>query len=137
MYSVYKFSKFVFRLSCLLLLLPTLRTLSASATEELFFVGLIGSVQIDSIIPYILRMDSSEFSLSGVVDPSSPGSESYVDPSRELSIPNPFPSEKITAIIHTTYGGNGLLNDEPKTFSSVSQSGDSLLPVATSVVSSS
>ncbi len=30
--------------------------------EELFFAGLIGSVQIDSIIPYILRMETAEYS---------------------------------------------------------------------------
>jgi hypothetical protein len=29
--------------------------------EELFFAGLIGSVQIDSIIPYILRMETAEY----------------------------------------------------------------------------
>lgn len=31
--------------------------------EELFFSGLIGSVQIDSIIPYILRMETAEYNL--------------------------------------------------------------------------
>ncbi|XP_054709498.1 orphan steroid hormone receptor 2-like isoform X2 [Uloborus diversus] len=45
----------------LLLRLPALRSLTPSITEELFFSGLIGSVQIDSIIPYILNMDSSEY----------------------------------------------------------------------------
>ena len=29
--------------------------------EELFFAGLIGNVQIDSIIPYILRMETAEY----------------------------------------------------------------------------
>jgi len=91
-------------------------------------------VQIDSIIPYILRMDSSEFSLSGVTNPSSPGSESYIDPSREPSVPNPFPPESVTAIIHSQFGANGLLSDDSKKFST--QSGDSLL-TATSAVSTS
>ncbi|GIX77780.1 nuclear receptor subfamily 2 group C member 1-A, partial [Caerostris extrusa] len=45
----------------LLLRLPALRSLQPSITEELFFSGLIGNVQIDSIIPYILSMDSSEY----------------------------------------------------------------------------
>lgn len=45
----------------LLLRLPALRSLQPSITEELFFSGLIGNVQIDSIIPYILKMDSSEY----------------------------------------------------------------------------
>jgi len=49
------------RLSKLLLRLPALRLLQPSVMEELFFAGLIGNVQIDSIIPYILRMESAEY----------------------------------------------------------------------------
>ena len=49
-----RFSKLVLRL------LP-LRSLLPNITEELFFSGLIGSVQIESIIPYILKMDANEF----------------------------------------------------------------------------
>jgi hypothetical protein len=48
------------RFSKLLLRLLPLRSILATITEELFFSGLIGNVQIDSIIPYILKMDSSE-----------------------------------------------------------------------------
>ncbi|UYV67428.1 NR2C1 [Cordylochernes scorpioides] len=44
----------------LLLRLMSLRSLSAAITEELFFAGLIGNVQIDSIIPYILKMEANE-----------------------------------------------------------------------------
>lgn len=40
-------------------LLP-LKSLSPQLTEELFFSGLVGSVRIHSIIPFILKMDSSE-----------------------------------------------------------------------------
>lgn len=40
----------------LLLRLPPLRALDPQILEELFFSGLIGQVQIDSVIPYILRM---------------------------------------------------------------------------------
>uniref|UniRef100_A0A8C4QGP9 Uncharacterized protein n=1 Tax=Eptatretus burgeri TaxID=7764 RepID=A0A8C4QGP9_EPTBU len=49
------------RLVQLLLRLPALRLMSSAITEELFFVGLIGNVQIDSIVPYILRMDADEY----------------------------------------------------------------------------
>ncbi|XP_031438350.1 nuclear receptor subfamily 2 group C member 1 [Clupea harengus] len=50
-----------YRLSRLLLRLPALRLISACVTEELFFTGLIGNVQIDSIIPYILKMESTDY----------------------------------------------------------------------------
>lgn len=49
------------RLAKLLLRLPPLQTLQAAVMEELFFAGLIGNVQIDSIIPYILRMETAEY----------------------------------------------------------------------------
>ena len=49
------------RFAKLLLRLLPLRSLLPNITEELFFSGLIGSVQIDSIIPYILKMDANEF----------------------------------------------------------------------------
>lgn len=49
----------------LLLKLPPLRAFQPHVMEELFFGGLIGSVQIDTIIPYILRTDSSEYGTSG------------------------------------------------------------------------
>ena len=49
------------RLTKLLLRLPPLHALSPSVMEELFFAGLIGNVQIDSIIPYILRMETAEY----------------------------------------------------------------------------
>lgn len=49
------------RLGKLLLRLPALRLLPPAVMEELFFAGLIGNVQIDSIIPYILRMETAEY----------------------------------------------------------------------------
>ncbi|XP_073802157.1 nuclear receptor subfamily 2 group C member 1 isoform X1 [Danio rerio] len=58
-----------YRLSKLLVRLPALRLMSAAVTEELFFAGLIGNVQIDSIIPYILKMESTDYNsqpISGV-----------------------------------------------------------------------
>ncbi|XP_029697216.1 nuclear receptor subfamily 2 group C member 1 isoform X2 [Takifugu rubripes] len=50
-----------YRLSKLLVRLPALRLISANVTEELFFAGLIGNVQIDSIIPYILKMETTDY----------------------------------------------------------------------------
>lgn len=51
------------RLGRLLLRLPALRQLSPSIMEELFFTGLIGNVEIDSIIPYILRLDTADYNV--------------------------------------------------------------------------
>lgn len=51
------------RLGKLLLRLPALRQLSPSIMEELFFTGLIGNVEIDSIIPYILRLDTADYNV--------------------------------------------------------------------------
>ncbi|CAL4087456.1 unnamed protein product [Meganyctiphanes norvegica] len=48
------------RFSKLLLKLPTLRALQPQVMEELFFAGLIGNVQIDSVIPYIMKMEMTE-----------------------------------------------------------------------------
>ncbi|XP_039262580.2 nuclear receptor subfamily 2 group C member 2-like [Styela clava] len=56
------------RLINLLLKLPVIRGMNGSVTEELFFAGLIGNVQIDSIIPYILRMETAEYSSGLVTD---------------------------------------------------------------------
>ncbi|XP_043943576.1 nuclear receptor subfamily 2 group C member 1 isoform X3 [Protopterus annectens] len=50
-----------YRVSRLLVRLPALRLLNACITEELFFTGLIGNVQIDSIIPYILKMETTDY----------------------------------------------------------------------------
>ncbi|XP_060036623.1 nuclear receptor subfamily 2 group C member 2 isoform X2 [Erinaceus europaeus] len=50
-----------YRLARILVRLPALRLMSCSITEELFFTGLIGNVSIDSIIPYILKMETAEY----------------------------------------------------------------------------
>ncbi|XP_053576652.1 nuclear receptor subfamily 2 group C member 2 isoform X2 [Bombina bombina] len=50
-----------YRLTRILVRLPALRLMSSSITEELFFTGLIGNVPIDSIIPYILKMETAEY----------------------------------------------------------------------------
>uniref|UniRef100_A0A673XMA3 Nuclear receptor subfamily 2, group C, member 2 n=1 Tax=Salmo trutta TaxID=8032 RepID=A0A673XMA3_SALTR len=50
-----------YRLTRILMRLPALRLMSSSITEELFFTGLIGNVPIDSIIPYILKMETADY----------------------------------------------------------------------------
>ncbi|KAE8612160.1 hypothetical protein XENTR_v10012746 [Xenopus tropicalis] len=50
-----------YRLARILVRLPALRLMSSNITEELFFTGLIGNVPIDSIIPYILKMETAEY----------------------------------------------------------------------------
>merc|ERR1719192_2236920 len=63
----------------LLLLLSPLRSLHADTLEDLFFSGLIGNIQIDSVIPYILKMEPREYQnhLGVKEEPSGPteGSE--------------------------------------------------------------
>ena len=48
------------RLCCLLLRLPGLSNFSTCSLERIFFTGLIGNVEIHSIVPYILGLDLSE-----------------------------------------------------------------------------
>ncbi|XP_022110032.1 orphan steroid hormone receptor 2-like isoform X3 [Acanthaster planci] len=55
----------------LLLRLPALRLLNPGIMEELFFAGLIGNVQIDSIIPYILRMETTDYNAQITIATSS------------------------------------------------------------------
>lgn len=50
--------------------------------EELFFSGLTGSVQIDSIIPHILRMETAEYN-SQMVGQCAP---EMAEPSAETEI---------------------------------------------------
>ncbi|XP_053705055.1 nuclear receptor subfamily 2 group C member 2 isoform X2 [Synchiropus splendidus] len=50
-----------YRLTRILTRLPALRLMNSNITEELFFTGLIGNVSIDSIIPYILKMETAEY----------------------------------------------------------------------------
>merc|ERR1712141_864669 len=55
------------RFTNLLLRLSPLRSLQPDVLEELFFAGLIGNVQIDSVVPYILKMEASEYQTSPFV----------------------------------------------------------------------
>lgn len=47
------------RIAILLLRLPTLRSLQPNIIEEIFFSSLLGSFQIDAIIPQILKLKGS------------------------------------------------------------------------------
>ena len=49
------------RFSRLLLRLSPLRSIQPDILEELFFAGLIGNVQIDTVIPFILNMEAEEY----------------------------------------------------------------------------
>ena len=72
------------RVARLTLRLLPLKTFIATTMEELFFAGLIGNVQIDNIIPYILRMETAEYNLHmagqslGISTPTPPPSSSAV-----------------------------------------------------------
>ena len=48
------------RLAKLILLLSPVKNIAADLLEELFFPGMVGSVKIDSVIPYILTMGEGE-----------------------------------------------------------------------------
>lgn len=52
------------RFAKLLLRLMNLKSLSKFITEQLFFSGLIGEVQIDSVIPHILKIENNELSMN-------------------------------------------------------------------------
>ncbi|TNN44110.1 Nuclear receptor subfamily 2 group C member 2 [Liparis tanakae] len=57
-----------YRLTRILTRLPALRLMNSGVTEELFFTGLIGNVSIDSIIPYILKMETAEYNSQDSAD---------------------------------------------------------------------
>lgn len=47
------------RISVLLLRLPTLRSLQPNVIEEIFFSSFLGSFQINTVIPQILKLRAS------------------------------------------------------------------------------
>eukprot|EP00092_Neocalanus_flemingeri_P035078 GFUD01038172.1.p1 GENE.GFUD01038172.1~~GFUD01038172.1.p1 ORF type:complete len:415 (-),score=103.89 GFUD01038172.1:137-1381(-) len=51
------------RFSKLLLRLSPLRSLQPDVLEEIFFAGLIGNVQIETVIPFILSMETREYKM--------------------------------------------------------------------------
>ena len=60
-YDTQNFPDISTRPSLLCVSLASVRLLSPAIIEELFFAGLIGSVEIGSIIPYIMRLDAVEY----------------------------------------------------------------------------
>lgn len=60
-YDTQNFPDSITRPSLLCISLASVRLLSPTIIEELFFAGLIGSVEIGSIIPYIMRLDAVEY----------------------------------------------------------------------------
>ena len=52
------------RFSKLLLRLSPLRSLQPDVLEEIFFAGLIGNVQIETVIPFALTMDTADHKLT-------------------------------------------------------------------------
>ncbi|XP_071442672.1 nuclear receptor subfamily 2 group C member 2 isoform X2 [Hetaerina americana] len=68
----------------LLLRLLPLRTLQPNVMEELFFSGLIGNVQIDSVIPYILRMEAGEYNIQ-LGSPNNSGGRTFKNEETEES----------------------------------------------------
>ena len=94
------------RYTKLMLRLPALRNLNPIIMEELFFAGLIGNVQIDSIIPYILRMETAEYSSQmGPMDSSPSPSTTASEPSHQEPTPAFVISPMVSANQH-----DGILN---------------------------
>ncbi|ELU00770.1 hypothetical protein CAPTEDRAFT_224222 [Capitella teleta] len=100
-YVIHSYTSQADRLGKLLLRLPALRLLPPAVMEELFFAGLIGNVQIDSIIPYILRMETAEYnahdSLAGVFQAASPSNNSS-----SRSSPSPHASKETSQPVFAT-----------------------------------
>ncbi|CAB3365864.1 Hypothetical predicted protein [Cloeon dipterum] len=77
------------RFSQLLLRMAPLKAFQARQLEDIFFSGLIGSVQIDSVIPYIIRMEDEFFNgqLTGnPINLTSLSSRRSADRSREEEV---------------------------------------------------
>ena len=60
-YDTQNFAETATRPALLCVSLASVHLLSPTIIEELFFAGLIGSVEIGSIIPYIMRLDAVEY----------------------------------------------------------------------------
>lgn len=92
----------------LLLLLSPLRSLHSETLEDLFFSGLIGNIQIDSVIPYILKMEPKEYQNHLG---SSSGQEDQEQESSSSASPEPSSPEspvKDTEDMDTASAGSSL-----------------------------
>nr|XP_027200244.1 nuclear hormone receptor HR78-like [Dermatophagoides pteronyssinus] len=101
------------RYSRLILRLIPLRSLMPSLTEDLFFSGLIGNVQIDSIIPYILDMDAKEFTnqFQNITTTTTSTSTSTITPSTTSSGSNRLKSS--TTLSSNTTNTNNSRAESP------------------------
>ena len=91
----------------LLLQLSPLRSLHSETLEDLFFSGLIGNIQIDSVIPYILKMEPKEYqnhlgsqedqeeSSSGSPEPESPESPAKRESDKETEDMDASPALRV------------------------------------------
>ena len=99
----------------LLLKLPSLRSLSPDVMEELFFAGLIGNVQIDSIIPYILKMETGEYNsqmgLGGMMGASQEVEEDCITDGDERFVEIPHTEQLQHSIQDTVHLQNSINND--------------------------
>lgn len=67
------------RYSHLLLLLPTMRWFKQAVLVELFFSGLIGSLSIETVMPFILAMDVMNVFDGTAGSDSLPGAQSLAN----------------------------------------------------------
>ena len=61
------------RMGRLLLRLPALKLLTPKNMEDIFFEGMIGNIEINSIIPYMLRLETEEYTALLKGNSSQPG----------------------------------------------------------------
>jgi len=107
------------RPSLLCLSLASVRLLSPTIIEELFFAGLIGSVEIGSIIPYIMRLDAVEYAallrgggiaVTTASASASPSFSSYVQFSVPMSAASSTSEENV---LMQQCHDDGVSHDEP------------------------
>ena len=103
-YVIHTYPSQADRLGKLLLRLPALRLLSPAVMEELFFAGLIGNVQIDSIIPYILRMETAEYNSQMGVPGGLAAFGHAGSPRSPMSTPDSSPSPPVSYVSSATPG---------------------------------
>jgi len=115
------------RPSLLCICLASVRLLSPTIIEELFFAGLIGSVEIGSIIPYIMRLDAVEYAAllrgggiavttAAAASTESPSFSSYmqfaVPPAQVSSASSPL-EEKVVLVQQQQPQDDTVGQDEP------------------------
>jgi len=102
------------RFSNLLLRLAPLRSLQPDVLEELFFAGLIGNVQIDSVVPYILKMETSEYQAQFGGQPSKEAAKDESADVKEAERDSPSPDERAKELRRESAEGERKENVEEK-----------------------